>query len=51
MFMRNKKGQVPQAKRDFTKMKTPHTYAIIFFRGGRLLDPDISDPGRKVQHP
>ena len=31
MFMRNKKGQVPQAKRDFTKMKTPHTYAIIFF--------------------
>ena len=31
MFMRNKKGQVPQAKRDFTRMKTPHTYAIIFF--------------------
>src|SRR5699024_8017770 len=31
MFGRNKKGNVPTAKRDFTKLKTPHTYVIIFF--------------------
>ena len=31
MFGKNKKGRVPSAKKDFTKLKTPHTYAIIFF--------------------
>ena len=31
MFGRNKKGNVTTAKRDFTKLKTPHTYVIIFF--------------------
>ena len=31
MFGKNKKGRVPSAKRDFTKLKTPHTYVIIFF--------------------
>ena len=31
MFGKNKTGRVPSAKRDFTKLKTPHTYVIIFF--------------------
>ena len=31
MFGKNKKGRVPSAKKDFTKLKTPHTYVIIFF--------------------
>ena len=31
MFGKNKTGRVPSAKKDFTKLKTPHTYAIIFF--------------------
>ena len=31
MFGKNKKGRAPSAKKDFTKLKTPHTYAIIFF--------------------
>ena len=31
MSSKNKKGKAPSPKRDFTKMKTPHTYAIIFF--------------------
>ena len=31
MLWKNKKGQTPSTKRDLTKLKTPHTYAIIFF--------------------
>ncbi len=31
MSSKNKKGKASSPKRDFTKMKTPHTYAIIFF--------------------
>ena len=59
MFGKNKKGRVPSAKKDFTKLKTPHTYAIIFFVVIAcwlltfliLLAADISDPGGKIQHP
>ena len=31
MSAKNKKGQTVSAKKDLTKLKTPHTYAIIFF--------------------
>lgn len=31
MSAKNKKGQTVPAKKDLTKLKTPHTYAIIFF--------------------
>ena len=31
MSSKNKKGQTALKKKDFTKMKTPHTYVIIFF--------------------
>ena len=30
MSFKRKNGQAP-AKKDYTKLKTPHTYAIIFF--------------------
>ncbi len=31
MLWRNKKGKASAPKKDLTKLKTPHTYAIIFF--------------------
>ena len=31
MSAKTKKGQTVSAKKDLTKLKTPHTYAIIFF--------------------
>ena len=31
MSAKNKKGQTVSAKKDLTKLKTPYTYAIIFF--------------------
>ena len=31
MSAKNKEGQTVSAKKDLTKLKTPHTYAIIFF--------------------
>ena len=31
MLWRNKKGKASTPKKDLTKLKTPHTYAIIFF--------------------
>lgn len=31
MLWRNKKGKASVPKKDLTKLKTPHTYAIIFF--------------------
>lgn len=31
MSLKNKKEKKDPVKRDFTRLKTPHTYAIIFF--------------------